>query len=60
MPVQSETKTKKKESKDKINLNDMENDDENHQGFSWVTDNCKQRKKKRTYAAVLLIGCEKE
>ena len=53
MPVQSETKTKKKESKDKINLNDMENDDENHQGFSWVTNNCKQRKKKRTYAAVL-------
>ena len=53
MPVQSETMTKKEESKDKLNLTDMENYDENHQRLSWVTDNCKQRKNKKTYAEVL-------
>ena len=51
---------KKEESKDKLNLTDMENYDENHKGLSWVTDNRKQRKKKKTYAEVLQIGCEKE
>ena len=38
----------------------MDNYDENHKRLSWVTDNCKQRKKKKTYAEVLQIGCEKE
>ena len=60
MPVQSETMTKKEESKDKLNLTDMENYYENHQRLSWVTDNGKQRKKKKTYAELLQIGCEKE
>ena len=59
-PVQRETMTKKEESKNKLNLTDMENFDENHQRLSWVTDNRKQRKKKKTYAEVLQIGCEKE
>ena len=59
-PVQSETMTKKEESRDKLNLTDMENYDENRKRLSWVTDNRKQRKKKKTYAEVLQIGCEKE
>ena len=59
-PVQSETMTKKEESKDKLNLTDMENYYENHQRLSWVTDNGKQRKKKKTYAELLQIECEKE
>ena len=44
-PEQSETMTKKEESKDKLNLTDIENYNENHKRLSWVTDNCKQRKK---------------
>ena len=59
-PVQSETMTRKEESRDKLNLTDMENYDENRKRLSWVTDNRKQRKKKKTYAEVLQIGCEKE
>ena len=47
-PVQSETMTKEEESKDKLNLNDRENHDENHQKLSWVTNNPKQKKKKKT------------
>ena len=47
MPVQSKTMTKKEESKDKFNLNDRKNHDENHQKLSWVTNNPKQRKKKK-------------
>ena len=48
--MQRETMIKKEESTDKLNLTDMENCDENHKRLSWVTDNCKQRKKKKTYA----------
>ena len=59
-PVQSETMTKKEESKNKLNLTDMKNYDENHQRLSRVTSNRKQRKKKKTYAEVLQIRCEKE
>ena len=40
--------TKEEESKDKLNLNDRENHDENHQKLSWVTNNPKQKKKKKT------------
>ena len=58
--MQRETMIKKEESTDKLNLTDMENCDENHKRLSWVTDNRKQRKKKKTYAEVLEIGCEKE
>ena len=58
-PVQSETMTKKRYSIGKLNLTDMENCDENHQRLSWLTNNCKQRKETKTYAAVLQIGCEK-
>ena len=47
-PVQSETMTKEEESKDKLNLNDRENHDENHQKLSWVINNPKQKKKKKT------------
>ena len=54
--MQSETMTKREEYKDKLNLTDMENYDENHQRLSWVTYNHKQRKKKKTYAEVLQIG----
>ena len=59
-PVQSETMTKKEESKNKLNLTDMKNYDENHQRLSRVTSNRKQRKKKKTYAEVQQIRCEKE
>ena len=59
-PVQSETMTKQEESKDKLNLTDMGNYDENHQRLTCVTDNREQRKKKKTYAEVLQIECEKE
>ena len=58
-PVQSETMPKKEESKDKLNLTDMENYDGN-QKLSRVTNNCKKKKKKKTYAEVLQIRCEKE
>ena len=58
--VQSETMTKKEESKDKLNLTDMENYDENGKRLSWVTENRTQRKKKKTFAEVLQIGLEKE
>ena len=34
--VQSKKMIKKEESKDKINLTDTENDDENHQRLDWV------------------------
>ena len=59
-PVQGVTMTKKEESKDKLNLNNMENYDENHQRLNWVTGNRKQRKKDKTYAQMLQIGFEKE
>ena len=52
--------TKKEESKDKLNLNDMENDHGNYERHSWVTNNHKQRKKKKTYTGVMQIGCEKK
>ena len=58
--VQSETMTKKEESKDKLNLTDMENYNENGKRLSWVTENRTQRKKKKTFAEVLQIGLEKE
>ena len=58
-PVQSETMTKNEESKDKLSLTDIWNYDGNYQRLSWVTDNGKQRKKEKTYAEVLQIGCEK-
>ena len=51
---------KKEESTDKLNLTAVENYDEDHKRLTWVTDNRKQRKKKKTYAEVLQIGCEKE
>ena len=59
-PVESHNKTKKEESKDNMNLTDMENDGENLQRLSSVTDNLKQRKKKKTYADVLQSGYEKK
>ena len=58
--MQSETMTKQEESKDRLNLTNMENYDENHQRLSCVTDNREQRKKKKTDAEVLQIECEKE
>ena len=58
--MKSETMTKKEESKDKLNLNDMENDHGNYERLSWVTNNHKQRKKKKTYTGLMQIGCEKK
>ena len=52
--------TKKEETKDKLSLNDMENDNGNYERLSWVTNNHKQRKKKKTYTGVMQIGCEKK
>ena len=43
--------TKKEESKGKMHLTDMENDGENHQRLSWLSDNREQRKKKESYTS---------
>ena len=43
-----------------MNLNNMENDHGNYERLSWVTNNHKQRKKKKTYTGVMQIGCEKK
>ena len=59
-PVQSGSMSNRKESKDKMNLTDLVDDGENHQGLDKVTDNREQRRKKKTYAEVLQSGYEKK
>ena len=60
MLVQSEKMTKKEESKDKMTLNALVNDGENHQRVSCVTDNREKKKKEKIYAELLKSGYEKE
>ena len=56
-PVQSETMTKKEESKDKLNLTDMENYDENHKGLP-ITVN--KGKRKRPMLKNCRVGAKKK
>ena len=60
MPVQSESMSKREESKDKMNLTDVVDDGENHQEFEWVTNNREQRKRKRPMLKCCRVGMRKK
>ena len=60
MPMQSESMSKREESKDKINLTDVVDDGENHQKFEWVTVIVNKGKRKRPMLKCCRVGMRKK
>ena len=52
--------TKEEESKDKLNLTNMENYYENHKRLSWVTDTVNKGKRKRPMLKCCRLGVKKK